>query len=175
MNDRMNGLIELTNLNHQKSFKHHCLQELLMESTSSFKDEMSEIGGSFQFNIEHKLPSLELSRELILQLFENIFNNSIKFRKKQEPLCIKIELTRDTYENIKINIIDNGIGFNAQFKSHIFKPFQRLHSDHEYEGQGMGLAICFQIMQRQKGSIMAESQEGKGTKITLTFSKPQSI
>ena len=172
MNDRMNGLIELTNLTAQKNFKPQKLDRLILESVQKFEGEFSRIDGDLKLNFEKNLPEFSLNRNLILQLFENIFNNSIKFRKKEEKLTIGIEILRDDYKNIQVIISDNGVGFNPQFKSHIFKPFQRLHLDHEYEGQGMGLAICFRIMQKHGGSIEAESLEDKGTKIILTFPKP---
>ncbi|MGI4850373.1 MAG: MEDS domain-containing protein [Janthinobacterium lividum] len=172
MNDRMNGLIELTNLTNQKNFKRQKINTLIAESTYYFETELSEFEGNFQLNLREDILPLELSRDLILQLFENIFNNSIKFRKKDEKLLIKIESTKDEYDNVQVVISDNGVGFNSQFKGHIFKPFQRLHLDHEYEGQGMGLAICHRIMQKHKGSIMAEGCENQGATITLIFPKP---
>ena len=62
---------------------------------------------------------------------------------------------------------DNGIGFDQQFAELIFKPFQRLNCRSEYEGTGMGLAICKKIVERHGGSIRAESEPGKGSKFII--------
>jgi signal transduction histidine kinase len=63
----------------------------------------------------------------------------------------------------EILVEDNGIGFDPQFAELIFKPFQRLHSRSEYDGTGMGLAICRKIIERHGGNIRAESEQGKGS------------
>jgi light-regulated signal transduction histidine kinase (bacteriophytochrome) len=68
-----------------------------------------------------------------------------------------------------ISIRDNGIGFDPQFASIIFKPFKRLHSAEEYPGTGVGLAICRRIVQAQGGRIWAESAPGEGTTFFFTL------
>jgi light-regulated signal transduction histidine kinase (bacteriophytochrome) len=64
---------------------------------------------------------------------------------------------------------DNGIGFDEKYLDKIFAPFQRLHSKHEYDGIGMGLAICSKIVERHKGSITAKSTPGKGSTFIVTL------
>jgi light-regulated signal transduction histidine kinase (bacteriophytochrome) len=70
---------------------------------------------------------------------------------------------------------DNGIGFDLQYLDRVFKPFQRLHSREEYEGSGMGLAICRRIAERHAGEITAESTLGKGSTfiVTLPIAQPK--
>jgi signal transduction histidine kinase len=67
----------------------------------------------------------------------------------------------------EILVEDNGIGFDSQFAELIFKPFQRLHGRNEYDGTGMGLAICRKIVERHGGSIRAKSEQGKGSTFTI--------
>jgi len=67
----------------------------------------------------------------------------------------------------KIEISDNGIGFNSQFSEKIFGVFQRLHLKHQYPGNGIGLAICRKIVQNHKGHIYALSAEGRGTTMVI--------
>jgi signal transduction histidine kinase len=64
---------------------------------------------------------------------------------------------------------DNGIGFDEKYLDRIFKPFQRLHGRHEYEGTGMGLAICHKIVDRHRGSLTAKSTPGQGTIFIITL------
>jgi signal transduction histidine kinase len=66
-------------------------------------------------------------------------------------------------------MIDNGIGFDEQFSTRIFQPFQRLHSQNAYEGTGMGLAICQRIVERHGGRITVKSIPNKGTTFAITL------
>ena len=70
---------------------------------------------------------------------------------------------------MKIAVIDNGIGFDEKHLERIFRPFERIHSRDEYEGSGIGLAICQKIAKRHGGLIEAQSQEGKGSKFLVTL------
>ncbi|MCH8976507.1 MAG: hypothetical protein IH909_02655, partial [Proteobacteria bacterium] len=70
-------------------------------------------------------------------------------------------------EMVELNFRDNGIGFNEIYVDRIFEPFQRLHGRNEYEGTGIGLAICKKIVERHKGNITAKSSEGKGSEFIL--------
>ena len=69
----------------------------------------------------------------------------------------------------EIQVVDNGIGFDAQFAEQIFVVFQRLHSREEYEGTGIGLAVCRKITDRHGGSIVAKSEPGQGAKFIITL------
>jgi signal transduction histidine kinase len=74
----------------------------------------------------------------------------------------------------EIFVQDNGIGFDQQFAELIFRPYQRLHTRSEYEGTGMGLAICRKIVERHGGTIRAESQPGKGSVFIISLPLKQS-
>lgn len=105
------------------------------------------------------------------QLFYNLFSNSIKFKRLEEPLRIGIKLISENEKAITIGFSDNGIGFEQQYASQILKPFQRLHGRAEYEGTGIGLAICQKLMERHDGAIKIESIPNQGTTFYLTFKK----
>lgn len=74
---------------------------------------------------------------------------------------------------IQLQIADNGIGFDLKYLERIFVPFQRLHGRSEYEGTGIGLAICRKIVERHGGEITASSEPGRGTVFTVTLPKQQ--
>ncbi|MBC7887730.1 MAG: PAS domain-containing protein [Ferruginibacter sp.] len=125
------------------------------------------------------LPSVEAISSQMLQLFVNILNNSIKFRKGNIPLQIKINARklgmREKTEHqlssksvyFLIGIEDNGIGFEQQYAHKIFQIFQRLEGKSEYPGTGIGLSICKKIIVNHKGLIFAESEPGKGATFSI--------
>ncbi|WP_231882098.1 sensor histidine kinase [Alteromonas stellipolaris] len=76
-------------------------------------------------------------------------------------------LLADEYDWIKIQISDNGIGFEQSFAEKIFAPFQRLHGRSEYKGTGIGLAVCRRIVERHNGQISAKSSPGEGATFTI--------
>lgn len=120
---------------------------------------------------EIKIPSLpEISGDplMISQLFQNLISNSIKYRRSDVTPQISISaeaIGRDW----RFKIEDNGIGMEDRFREKIFAPFQRLHSREDYEGSGIGLAICQQAVERHGGSIWVESKAGIGSKFYFTL------
>lgn len=135
------------------------------------------------FDLE-SLPTIKGIRFQINQLFYNLLNNALKFSGQTGPSLIKIRcaqladgertefpmLTQASY--YKIEITDNGIGFDPQYSERIFGVFQRLHLRHQYSGTGIGLAICKKIVQNHKGHIYALSAEGKGTTVVIILPCP---
>ena len=120
-----------------------------------------------------KLPSIEGRKSQIGQLFQNLISNAIKFNDKEQPV---ISITCNTYTDqvtankfAKIEIKDNGIGFENMYKHRIFEIFQRLHGKAEYPGTGIGLAICKKIVEAHGGTISAEGDLGDGATFTITF------
>jgi len=104
---------------------------------------------------------------------KNLISNAIKFQKPGNVPQIKITveivkgeetgITNACDEYAKISFIDNGFGFDQRYAKKIFRVFQRLHGRHEYEGTGIGLAICRKIMENHNGAITVESEQGKGS------------
>ncbi|HWZ22981.1 MAG TPA: ATP-binding protein [Cytophagaceae bacterium] len=123
------------------------------------------------------LPNIIGSEFQMRQLFLNILNNSIKFKNKNEAPYITIsaeitdcvELHNPNKKFYKISIKDNGIGIDKSYLNTIFTIFQKLHQKGEYEGNGVGLAICKKIMGNHKGKIEAESPQKEGAIFNLYF------
>jgi PAS domain S-box-containing protein len=121
-----------------------------------------------------ELPTIEADPTQMHQLLQNLINNGLKFHREDEPPVVQISAST-TRKKCRIMVKDNGIGFDLQYLDRVFKPFQRLHSREEYEGSGMGLAICRRIAERHAGEITAESTLGKGSTfiVTLPIAQPK--
>lgn len=115
------------------------------------------------------LPKIEANSSQMRQLFQNLISNSIKFQKKGMPLQIEIQGKLINKKLWKIFIRDQGIGFDEKDLDRIFCPFEKLHKISEYEGTGMGLAICKNIVEGHRGTITAESQPGHGACFMFTL------
>ncbi len=127
-----------------------------------------------EVNIERtKLPTLDIVPVKINQVFQNIISNAIKFKKKAEPLTIKIH-SNEKGQHCEFTIEDNGIGIEKSNQEKIFAPFKKLHKASEYAGSGIGLATCKRIIELHKGKIWVESEKDKGTKFIFTLPYSQS-
>lgn len=149
---------------------------------------ISEVQTDYELLIEEKNCSIVVSKKLpvvkaipvqMSQLFTNLMSNALKFSKKDEALIITIELNQLNEAEIvlhklkpgvqynKIDFTDNGIGFQQEHAGQIFNIFQRLHGRAEYEGTGIGLAMCKKIMENHEGNIHASSKPGEGSTFTI--------
>ena len=115
-----------------------------------------------------ELPPVDGDPVLIRQLWANLIDNSLKFTSKKEKAVIRVGCNTESGRNIYF-IRDNGAGFEMQYVDKIFGVFQRLHTDHEFKGTGVGLAIVQRVMQRHGGTIWAEGEPGKGATFYFSF------
>ncbi|MFC4476326.1 ATP-binding protein [Flavobacterium chungangensis] len=119
-----------------------------------------------------ELPEIEGAPILIHQLFYNLIHNALKFSKADEPPRVIITSKIVEYEgkkHVQIVIKDNGIGLDSAYAERIFNAFERLHSKDDYEGTGLGLALCRKITERHNGTITAAGQENDGAEFTVTL------
>jgi chemotaxis family two-component system sensor kinase Cph1 len=130
----------------------HNLKEALAESNAS---------------VTHAaLPVVACSGDLLLQVFQNLLGNAIKYRAAR-PLEVRVSATHERGW-WKFSIADNGIGIKPEYLKKIFGMFKRLHRD-EYPGVGIGLAICKRIVERYGGRIWVESEPGCGATFHFTL------
>ena len=115
------------------------------------------------------LPTLKADASQLVQVFQNLIANAIKFKGCDIPR-IHISVRDDAREWV-IRVQDNGIGIDPQYKARLFVIFQRLHTREEYPGTGIGLAVCKRIVERHGGRIWFESELGKGTTFLFTVAK----
>jgi len=139
---------------------------------------MGESGATIQRN---PLPTILADETQLGQLFRNLIGNALKFRGTSSPVISisahKIEPGLPVYEEprednrveYQFSFVDNGIGFDQKFADRIFLIFQRLHNQEEYQGTGIGLAVCKRIVERHGGTIWAESSPGHGAEFMFTF------
>jgi signal transduction histidine kinase/CHASE3 domain sensor protein len=166
--NKIEKIFEVTDLN-------HLLEDAKQELAQDLEDKSAVIHSV-------KLPAINVIPFQIKQLFINLIGNSLKYSKPDTPPLIKIDCERmlateypvlnaEKYKNYyKISVSDNGLGFEQQFAESIFLLFQRLHHNTEYQGTGIGLAICKKIVENHNGYISAKGEPGIGS--TFTFFLP---
>ncbi|WP_164503473.1 sensor histidine kinase [Pleionea sediminis] len=114
------------------------------------------------------LPVVEGDELQLRQLMQNLIGNSLKFRRADVQHHVKIwSKVNDDDTQIEIHIQDNGIGMDSKYSERIFEVFQRLHARNEYEGTGIGLAICKKIVERHNGKIEVKSTLGEGSEFIV--------
>ncbi len=131
-----------------------------------------------------ELPVIAADPLQMRQLFQNLIGNALKFHRPDVPpiIQVKAEVVQENGEQPEnedgnsasskeahcvITVTDNGIGFDEKYLERIFTPFQRLHNKNEYEGTGMGLAVCRKIVERHRGNITAKSTPGEGSQFII--------
>lgn len=134
-----------------------------------------------------RLPTIEADPMQMRQLFQNLIANALKFQRPGAvPEVIISGKLLETSEELlpgaapgdticQIRVIDNGVGFDEKYAERIFQVFQRLYSRSEYEGTGIGLAVCRKIVGRHGGVIAAKSAEGQGATFIVTMPVKQSM
>lgn len=122
--------------------------------------------------IKESLPKLVANRDQMLQLFQNLVGNAIKYRRPgiDPQIHISAELIGQNYQ---FSVSDNGIGIDMKFANKIFIIFQRLHSKEQYPGTGIGLAICNKIVKQHNGNLWIDAELGKGS--TFYFTIPNNL
>jgi light-regulated signal transduction histidine kinase (bacteriophytochrome) len=133
---------------------------------------IQESGATVQYGA---LPSVSAERLQLVQLFQNLIANAIKFRKTEPPVVSLEAEKRDGHW--QFSVIDNGIGIPEEHADAIFGIFQRLHTRTEYPGNGIGLAICKKVVEYYGGRIWVEPRDGQGAsfKFTLPISASDTV
>ncbi len=153
-----------------KEFKPTDIEEI-------FKNVITNLHAAISANkakITHdELPVVNADSGQLLQLFQNLIGNAIKFKKENESPEIHISARKEENEYV-FSVQDNGIGIEEEYLKRIFTIFQRLHTREEYGGTGIGLAVAKKIVERHGGCIWIESEYGKGSTFYFTISSQKS-
>jgi PAS domain S-box-containing protein len=176
MQAMINDLLSVSLISGNKSFEQYSLKTVL-----------NDVLQTLEFKIEAKhaaievddLPVAHIIPSQMRQLFQNLISNSLKFISTDKNPSIQIVQSPVKHTDllkyslptnkqyVKIEVKDNGIGFDNDYASKIFTIFQRLHGKAEYEGTGIGLAICKKIVENHEGVIYAEGKLGAGSVFTI--------
>ncbi len=138
--------------------------EILLVVRENLQLMIEETGASV---VVEPLPAVQGYPNLLVQLFQNLVQNAIKFRSDAPPR-VDVSVTRQG-DDWCFEVRDNGIGFEPQFAKRIFEIFQKLHTREEFDGTGMGLAIARKIVETHGGAIWAESRQGAGARFVFTI------
>ena len=144
-----------------------------VDSAAAFRNALSNLEVTIKesgASVTHDpLPMVNADEKQLVQLFQNLVANAIKFRSAEAPR-IQVSASQKGSEWI-FSVRDNGIGIDPRFAGRIFVLFQRLHGKEEYPGTGIGLALCRKIVERHGGRIWMESAPGKGATFFFTLPK----
>lgn len=172
-----------------KSVKHlnQLITDIFLYTTTDFKNESAEVVDmnmllesmredfkalltetNTTLNIAKNIPKIKVNHIQVTHVFSNLIANALKYNRSANP-TITVSYIPLEKGFIEFTVADNGIGIEEQYQEQIFEIFRRLHTQEEYEGTGIGLAICKKIIDSYGGSIRVESQLGKGSKFIFTL------
>ncbi|MEQ9423323.1 MAG: PAS domain S-box protein [Cyclobacteriaceae bacterium] len=164
MGNLIDDLLSFSKLSrHTNTYKEINTEELINEI---LEDLALQYDISKVCEISLPLPTIFGDKALIRQALNNILTNSFKFSSGAKSPKVTVN-AKYSDQFAVISISDNGIGFNMKYHDKIFKVFQRLHSDSDFPGTGVGLAIVKRIIQRHDGKIWATSEPGKGATFNI--------
>ena len=151
------------------------LNSIVADVLSDLEMQIEETGGRITVS---NLPAIEADATQMHQLLQNFIANALKFHQADVPPVIEVigRLEQQPAQNgdapqmvCRLEVRDNGIGFDEKYLDRIFTPFQRLHGRSTYAGTGMGLAICRRIVERHHGAIAVQSTPGEGATFIVTL------
>lgn len=166
MSDLLQALLVYSRISSRPNpFEPTDLVQVAREAISDLELAIEQAGGRVEVG---ELTTVKVDPSQVRQLIQNLIGNAIKYCRKNEKPVVKVygKIEDRTY---RIFVEDNGIGFDEEYLNRIFRPFQRLHGRSEYEGTGMGLAICRKIAERHGGTITARSTPGQGSTFIVTL------
>lgn len=171
MQTLMNDLLDFSRITTRaQPFTATDLNSVVAEVVSDLETRIEQTGGRVELGA---LPAIEADRVQMRQLLQNLIANALKFHRHGQAPVVRVAATVASDQCV-LSVEDNGIGFELKYLDRIFTPFQRLHGRHEYEGTGMGLAICRKIAERHGGSVTAVSTLGMGSTFIVTMPLKQS-
>lgn len=183
MQNLINDILAFSKLNVEKEVMVFSdINSIIEEVLIDMEFEISEKNAKIEVE---RIPKLNVHPRLIKPLFQNLISNSLKYSKKEIRPVVKITAKLD--EPLKtpdanqlgkfcrINVEDNGVGFEQEYAEQVFTMFKRLHIGSEYEGTGIGLAICKKIVEQHKGSISVKSVVNKGSTFIISLPVEESV
>jgi PAS domain S-box-containing protein len=170
----INDLLSISMISGDRAFTQYSLQTVLDEVLQTLEYKIEQKNAVIEAD---PLPEARIVPSQFRQLFQNLISNSLKFvREEVQPhitiryryvSSAEVEHLNTATQYLKLEFSDNGIGFDEEYAGKIFAIFQRLHGRSEYEGTGIGLAICKKIVEHHGGIIYANAKAGEGATFTV--------
>jgi light-regulated signal transduction histidine kinase (bacteriophytochrome) len=176
MQTMISDLLSISMISNNTSFENYSLQKILEETLQTLEFKIEQQNATIKAD---PLPEAKIIPSQFRQLFQNLLSNSLKFVQPGIPPVITITHSLLKADDVahyqlasanhyhKLEFKDNGIGFENEFAGKIFAIFQRLHGRSEYEGSGIGLAICKKIVEHHGGIIYANGVPDEGATFTV--------
>jgi len=166
MSTLVRTLLEFSRLGRNKKMISVDCQTIVKNVVSDLNSLINTTGTTI---LIEELPVIQAYETELMQLFLNLINNAIQFRKKDAPPEIRIGSYNNPDDQLEFYVADNGMGIESKYFDRIFQIFQRLHTDPEGNGDGIGLANCKKIVEMHGGKIWVESEPGKGSTFRFTI------
>lgn len=167
MSNTVNDLLELSKVDTKPVFEYSDLNKTISNILDDLHFQISKVNADII--VEPNLPTIRMQKTSAYQLFQNLISNAVKYNKSEQP---KVWIdAKDNSTNYEVRIRDNGIGIEAEYQKDIFEIFRRLHGNDEYDGTGIGLALCMKIITKYGGTIDLESEVGVGTTFIVRLPK----
>jgi len=141
------------------------LSEALEHAIANLDATIEKCGASV---VVKNVPDVPVDETEMVQLFQNLIGNALKFCPAERKPVVEIECVTQT-DAVEVKVRDNGIGIDPKHHERIFDVFQRLHRRDEFEGTGIGLAICKKIVESAGGKIALQSEVGSGATFIVTL------
>lgn len=164
----INSLLMYSRIETQgKPFEKIPMQQALNWALANLQTAIEETKAKIIFD---QLPSVSGDPIQLGQLWQNLIGNALRYHEANRPIEIHAGVI-EKQDHWQFFLKDNGIGIEPQYHQRVFKIFQRLHTNQEYQGTGIGLSVCKRIVERHNGRIWIESQLGQGATFYFTFQK----
>jgi PAS domain S-box-containing protein len=167
----VDDFLELSRLQTGKlklNFSATSLDKLLLELFEAYQPRAAQAGIELKLEKKEALPIIEADGDRLRRVFTNLLDNALKFAKERGTVTIA---TEQTNRDVRIKIIDEGIGIDERELLYVFDPFHRGRDVDDREGFGLGLAAVKTIVEGHKGRVIAESELGKGSAFTVILPK----
>jgi len=146
------------------------LNAVLAEVLSDLEPRIAQAGAQVE---AADLPTIDADPSQMHQLLQNLVGNALKFTAPGRPPVVRVGVEPAEPGHVRLVVADDGIGFEPRYLDRIFQVFQRLHGKQDFEGTGVGLAICKKIVERHGGTITARSQPGQGATFVVDLPAEQ--
>lgn len=163
MDSLINGLLQFSKISAYKPVKKVSLNDVLKHAIANLQDTVLEKNALIEVD---DLPEIKADEVQMIQLFQNLISNGIKYNKNTPHISVRYHRNTDNHH---IQVVDNGIGIKPEHRSQVFVIFQRLHTRKEIDGTGIGLSICKKIVEQLQGRIEIHDNPDGGTIFELVL------